>query len=428
MIVLLALPALAAEAPPALTLDDAMALVVERNPNRRSAELAEAIAAIDARRARLDRVTLTVGADADASASVVRAWDGTVTDGTSSGWDARAYGSVPLYAGGAVRANIDRADAAARVASLDLDITERELVRAAYTAYWNIKGYELRIAAAEEGLDVTRQALDIIRAKADAGLAAGIDVNRSTVDLYSQQESLLAERAALYQAEQELLRLLHLPGDDVVLVTEPPAPATGEIVVPADAGAGRPELARQEALAARAEAEVRAARSGTLPTVSLYGEAGIGTYGGVSPWFDAPMAEPVTDATAGVAFTWDAFDLFRTRDAVRQARLAADQARAATEAEQAAVAAEIRQAAREVAQLRERAPLVAEQVALARDNLQIVQDLYAQGSATILDLFDAQAAFRQARIQEASLAVALATAEVDLRWLLGDDLTAGVTR
>ena len=74
--------------------------------------------------------------------------------------------------------------------------------------------------------------------------------------------------------------------------------------------------------------------------------------------------------------------------------------------------------------LRDRAPLVDARVALARDNLQIVQDLYGQGSATILDLFNAQASFREARTQGATLRVDLAIAACDLQWLLGEDPTA----
>jgi outer membrane protein TolC len=108
---------------------------------------------------------------------------------------------------------------------------------------------------------------------------------------------------------------------------------------------------------------------------------------------------------------------------VAQARLGAERVAASTESQKADISADIRKAASSVRELRERVPLVEAQVALARDNLQIVQGLYAQGSATILDLFDAQSSFRQARTQGASLRVSLTTAEYDLRWLLGEDLT-----
>ncbi|MEQ1570435.1 MAG: TolC family protein, partial [Myxococcota bacterium] len=206
----------------------------------------------------------------------------------------------------------------------------------------------------------------------------------------------------------------------------------------------RPELDRQERSVDRARAGVAIARSGALPTVSVQGSAQVGAAasgGGPStelPTFDlvvpaptfesADLGRPVPSATVGLVLTWNPFDLLRTRQLVRQAELELERTEAANASERNRLLAEIRSAQAEVEALRARFPLVHQQLQLARDNQGIVQDLYAQGSASILDLFNAQAAFRASAIQEAALAVALATAELDLRWLLGDDLLSGVSR
>ncbi len=409
-----------------LTLEETLTLVVERNPDLYSATLAENIAAIQARRARLDRFTATVIATGGGDAGVAKPWQADGYAATDASWDAHANVGVPLYAGGSVRAAIDSADAGAQIATLDKALTERELQRAAYTAYWNIKGYELQIEAAQEGLDLTQQALDIIVAKANAGLAAGIDVNRSKVDLYAQQETLVEEKAALYDADQELLRLLHYGDDTLVLTDLPPAPSDTPVTI-GEALPDRPELARKEQEARQADDAIRSARAAGLPTVSITATAGgSGSASGISGTtkFDPTGLGPSLDAGVGLALSWNVFDLFRVRDSVAQARLAADQIAASTESEKDSIAAALRQAASRVQQLRDRAPLVDAQVALARDNLQIVQGLYGQGSATLLDLFNAQSSFRQARTQGATLRVQLATAEDDLRWLLGEDLNA----
>ncbi len=409
-----------------LTLEETLTLVVERNPDLYSATLAENIAAIQARRARLDRFTATVTATGGGDAGVAKPWQADGYAATDASWDAHANVGVPLYAGGSVRAAIDSADAGAQIATLDKALTERELQRAAYTAYWNIKGYELQIEAAQEGLDLTQQALDIIVAKANAGLAAGIDVNRSKVDLYAQQETLVEEKAALYDADQELLRLLHYGDDTLVLTDLPPAPSDTPVAI-GDTLPNRPELARKEQEARQADDAIRSARAAGLPTVSITATAGgSGSASGISGTtkFDPTGLGPSLDAGVGLALSWNVFDLFRVRDSVAQARLAADQIAASTESEKDSIAAALRQAASRVQQLRDRAPLVDAQVALARDNLQIVQGLYGQGSATLLDLFNAQSSFRQARTQGATLRVQLATAEYDLRWLLGEDLNA----
>ena len=238
------LPSVWAAEVPTLTLEEALQRVDERNPEVESAQLAEEIAAIEAQRARLDRYTASVSATAGANAGVTKPWAQDAYGAADTTWGARATAGVPLYAGGAIRASIDSAEAGAGIARIDGVLTRRALQRAAYTGYWNIKGYELQIAAAQEGLDLTQQALAIIEAKANAGLAAGIDVNRSRVDLYSQQEMLVAQRSSLYQANQELLRLLHLPGDQLVLTDEAPAASDAAVeAVPVSRASRRTTIA-----------------------------------------------------------------------------------------------------------------------------------------------------------------------------------------
>ena len=166
---------------------------------------------------------------------------------------------------------------------------------------------------------------------------------------------------------------------------------------------------------------------GALPSVSLVGQVGVGadgsgaTVGSLSAPLEASALGPDFGASIGLQVSWNPFDLFQTRDRVAEARLAQQQVQASEESERAVIRADVRKAASDVNLLRQRAPLMEARVALARDNLQIVQGLYAQGSATILDLFDAQSAFRQARAAGASLQVQLVVAETDLLWLLGED-------
>jgi outer membrane protein len=398
-----------------VSLDDAMRLAVERNPNQEAAVLAATIAEISESRARLDRFTAQLGASGGPTFGMEKPWGEESTTATVATWEARGTVGVPLYSGGRVDASIERATAQSDIAQIEVALTARDLVRAAYVAWLNVKGFELQIAASEEGL-------------------------KSTVDLYSQQESLIAQRAARADAEQELIRILHLDDDTVVLTGELPQ-ISEPVTLPEDAaGWSRPEMDRQELRIAQADAEVALARSAALPTVSVTGTTGLvatapaaGDFGTITtggavtpPSFDAgDLTRPTLDASLGLLVTWNPFDLLRTRDSVRQARLGVRQVEATNAAELDRIEADVRSASSRLTALRERTPLVDQQVELARDNQAIVQDLYAQGSATILDLFNAQSAFRQAAIQQASLAVDLATADLDLRWLLGVDVMPG---
>ncbi|MEZ4237156.1 MAG: TolC family protein [Myxococcota bacterium] len=423
-----------------LTVEQAVAMAVERNPLAQATDLTATIAGISAARAELDRFSVRVDANGGATAGVTKPWDAPSYDTTSASWDAHATASAPLYAGGAVQASIDRARAAAASASVEVTLTERDLARAAYSAYWTIKGYELQIQATEEGLRAAKEAAQIIADKADAGLSAGVDVNRSRVDVLSQQETLLAQQVARRSAELELDRLLHLGDEALVLTSPPPDPLAGAVALPGELLAARPELRRQGLAVEQADADVRLARSAALPTVSVVGSAGFGAAAsGGGPALDLPtlgvsvppadfepgdVVRPAADATLGLQLQWNPFDLLRTHQAVRQAKLAAQRVDAQNTFERDRLEAEIRTAATQLETLRGRYPIVHERLTLARDNQTIMQDLYAQGSATILDLFNAQSSFRAAAIQEANLTVDLATAELDLVWLLGADLGA----
>jgi outer membrane protein TolC len=413
-----------------LTVDDAVRLVEERNPDLRSTALRELLAQIDVQRARLDRFGATVQADLSTTAGVVKPWGEPAWDASGGQWSARADGSVILWSGGAVEAGIDRAQAAREGVAQDVAVTRRQLQRGAIDAYWNVKGIELSIAATEDALNATSQTLEIIEAKARAGLAADLDLNRSRVDLVSQQADLLSQKQRKYAAEQALAQLLAEPEATLVLVDEVPAEAP-LAPPPAEApdGAGRPELRRVEASVAQNEAEIRLARAQALPVVSLGVSAGAGGSSAGTPVTgpDLDPLRPSLDASVGLRAAWNPFDLWRTHQAIERARIGASQLEQQRTSQELEITNQIRAASSRVAMLREQAPLVKAQGDLARSNLQIVQDLYGQGNASILDLFSAQGAFRAARLRDADLRVQLALAEVELRWASGDPLSSAET-
>jgi multidrug efflux system outer membrane protein len=414
-----------------LSLAAALDLVEERNPDLRSASLATTIAHIGVERARLDRFSAQVTGNAFAELGFVKPWGEPFSDTQSASWDTRASGGVVLYSGGRVNGGIAQA-AANEVSTQDqATLTLRDLQRATYTAYWNVKGIELSIGATEDGLGASREALEIIEAKARAGLAAELDVNRSRVGVVSQEADLVSQRQRLFSAELDLCRLLQLDDTDLVLTDELPTEFDlSPVSLPADPASARPELHQLEATLRGNDADVVVARSAALPTVSL--QADVGATGaaagggvpvfGVTPTFDGDGLRPTLDGAVGLVATWNPFDLFRARMNVDRATLAGQQIEARTESQRLALETEIRVAGQQVDTLRTQVPLIEEQVSLARSNLQIVQDLYSQGNATILDLFNAQDQFRSARLREADLLVRLRLAEVDLSWSLARDL------
>nr|MBA2320385.1 TolC family protein [Deltaproteobacteria bacterium] len=296
MIPLLAAVALAEP----LTVQAAIDRALAANPVVQQSAIAESIAAIQLSRARLDRYGLTLGAVAGASERATVPLDGgSPYDAQAANWDVRANAVLPLYQGGAIGARIDQSAASARSQVIDRRITERDIARAVVLAYFNVQGFELQREAAQEALAVTREALSVIEARAAAGIAAQIDVNRSRVDVFQQEAQLLDLENGIFQGREELARLLHLESREVVLVEEVPELAEAPLLaIPAvddpslaPATSARLELAQRVEIESAAEAEVRLARSAALPQLSLTGDVGIGAVaagGGSDELFPAP--------------------------------------------------------------------------------------------------------------------------------------------
>ena len=414
-----------------LTVMSAIDRALASNPVIAQAALAEQIAAIRLTRARLDRIGLTLGANAGSSERVTAPLDGASSfDAQSAFWDFRGTAVLPLYQGGAIGAQIDLAAANAAGSIATRRISQRDIAESVVLAYWNLQGFELQHEAAEEALLVTQEALAIIASRAAAGLAAQIDVNRSKVDVFQQEAELLELLSGRSRARQELARLLHLPVDEISLSEPVPSLSAPRAVVGVGDGSARLEIARLEGERAAAQAGVRLARSAALPQVALTGDVGLGAValgGGTSnalfpaPTFDSGDLVPALDAGVGVGLSWTPFDLFRTRQDVQIAELAVRQTEAALLSQEDAVRQEAANAVSRLETSRLQAEFAAEQLTLARDNLQIIQDLYSQGNTTILELFNAQASFRAARSQAARVAVDLVSAEWSLRFALGTD-------
>ncbi len=406
-----------------LSLVRAIEIALEQNPEVDTEVFAEQLAAIETRRAKLDRFSLTVDAASDWGAGVVKApdQDAVATDAFSYSLETRA--GWTLFSGGAIQNSIRSAEIGERIAALDRQQVERELIRAVYLAYWNIQGLEAEIAAARESLDSTDEALKIIIAKEQAGLAATLDVNRSTVDLLSGQGELISLEAELYGAEQDLLQLLHVQPTGVRLtdsIEREDAPSIADAQAWVDrAKDSRPDFAGWRERRKQAEVARKLAISGYFPTVGLQAYAGMEAESPLIADGDREL-RPTISAGGGLYFSWNAFDWLRTRDAVESARIREKQVDATLASQELALETDVRQALETVRSLRERSELVEKRIELARDNLKIVRDLYAQGSASLLELFDAQAAFRSASSQRAAFQVSLVNAEYELLWTVGE--------
>ncbi len=406
---------------------------IAAHPDATVADLDVALARIAARRARLDRFQLSV----DLTAGVGADWRDppdvgpTATHGVDH--DLRATLAVPLFSGFANDAAIEAADARKAASEASRRATHLELCRAVTMSYWQISGIDLRLAAARESLDLTREAHGVIRGRADAGLAAPIDVNRSAVGLIGEETSLTTLEDERFGAVVDLARWLDEPATTMIVPTDPipddsTLPTASQLLE--RARSSRPDLQAAKADVEAARAGERQATSAWWPHLTLDATAGTGAsaLGGTSDVGLGPVdlggitgddLRPTHDAGIGLTLHANPFNLFKTADQVTSARLSTEQAEARLQRLERTVEADLVAGAHSLRRRAAERDALGRELELARDNLAIVRELYALGSATILDLFDAQQSFRSANTRAAAASVDLALFAADLAFQAG---------
>jgi multidrug efflux system outer membrane protein len=158
--------------------------------------------------------------------------------------------------------------------------------------YANLRGFQLRLAIAEQNIGVAEEALKLTRAQVEGGQATERDVAQAAAQL----ESVRAQVPSLNSnIAVEMHRLAVLAGEhpgvlDAELTTRAPvpvAPPEVPIGLPTDLLERRPDIRRAEAQLAAATARVKEAKADYFPRFTLLGSAG-------------RQAEQLHDLTAGL--------------------------------------------------------------------------------------------------------------------------------
>jgi multidrug efflux system outer membrane protein len=277
--------------------------------------------------------------------------------------------------------------------------------------YVELRGGQLRLEIARRNLKLQEEALELIRARFQGGVANELDVTRAAALLAGLQATIPPLDTAVRGTMYGLAVLLgREPGE---LVTElsrtqpvPSAPPEVPIGLPSDLLRRRPDVRRAERQLAAETARVGVAKSDWFPKLSLTGDAGQESVS------TGTFFEPGSRFwSIGPSLQWRALDFGRVRAEV-QAQSAVQEAALATyektallslqEAENAVVAY-----AQE--QIRHRA--LADVAAENRRSLDMANGLYAAGRVNYLDVLEARRSLNQSEDQ---LAVSDQAVSLDL--------------
>lgn len=304
-----------------------------------------------------------------------------VSSGFNLRWEADVFGGL--------RKTRDAASGEARAA--EENVRDVQVIMRAETAsnYVELRAAEEQMAIVKATIASEADLLDLIRARADAGLASDLDVER-------QIAQLALMRATLPDLDKQRLQAIHRIG--VLLGEEPTAlmqqleSAHGSLrvpaipdVVPGEVLKQRPDVRRAQAQIAAAYARVGAAHADLYPKFVITGlsgrqasdvqglTVGAGNFFSIGPGITLPILN---------------FGRLRSQIAVRDAQL--EQATRAYEQDLLAAYEEAENAfvARDRAEQRQRE--LENGLTAAKRSVEMSQELYVKGLGDFLTVLDAQ--------------------------------------
>jgi outer membrane protein TolC len=266
------------------------------------------------------------------------------------------------------------------------DRDARELVVLAVGGQYLRIAADLALVEAQEAqVRYAQSSYDQARAQLQAGTKSEVDAQRSQVELQTEQQRLLSQRADVIKEKRALARSIGLPlGAEFTLAEKltfnPYAPAGIDSALKM-ALSERSDLKSAEAQLRAAEESWKAAHSERLPTVSVSGYVAAQ---GVNPNSGNGVFQGTTSVSVPV------FQGGRIKAAEDQARAAIDQRRAEYQDQRGVIELDVRNAYTDFEVAIEQVKVAESNRDLALRTLQQSQDRFMAGVATSVEVVQSQ--------------------------------------
>lgn len=297
----------------------------------------------------------------------------------------------PLYTGGAVTSSYKISKYARDIAEAQLEATESNLALAVLVQFYGVLAAREAIVVAEEAIQNAEEHYAVTQARYNAGEVSEYDVMRAEVAVVNLRPVLIHTRNRLEVSELALKNYMMMEPEaeiDFVGLLEEMQYEIGVDEAVEMAFENRPEMRMVRKQTEIASESVSLARSGARPMFALQG-----TYDLRSDELSF-SGEDWDDSYAGyLVLSWAVFDGLRTRAQVSQARSTRRQADIALEDFKRAIELEVRSALLDAGAARETLRSQERNVDTARRGLEIVNDRYATGLATSIEVVDARLAY-----------------------------------
>lgn len=315
------------------------------------------------------------------------------TQSSNHGYSQGINVSWPIWTFGKVEGAIDAARYQKNIADLNVYKTEADTKLAAVQAYYQyLEAVKLAEVQAQSVTDYASH-LNNVQQQFDAGIVAKLDVLSSNVSLANAKQKSIAADNTRDVAEANLNNIMRIPMNTTLNpldknFPEPEFDLTMEQAI-LMAQKYRWELVEADYGVRAAEASLRSAKAGYLPTVSV---------GGGYNWKEASVtAVDKDDWAVQGGLSWSLWDGGATQASVKKADAAVKTAQETLLQAREKIELEVRQDYLNVLSYKEQIRAAEASVAQAEEAYKIATVRYSSGVGINLDVLDAELALNTAR-------------------------------
>ena len=392
---------IAQEAPPSLTIDEAVRMALSKNPTVQAAREEVAAAKARVRGARANRIPEVVASveytrvtplptfEIPSTGPGIPASEVTISRQETTVGTIAARQAV--YTGGRIPAQVSGAEATLDAVVARLGATEARVALQTREAYYGVLLSQSLVQSAEKSLAAGQEQLGVATAKFEVGTAARFDVLRAQTQISEAEQNLMEVRNQVEISRVALSKLLGAPLEQVFTLPEPataPLPEEDLSSLVETATGQRAELLAAHAQLAAAEAGIRLAESARRPELGL-----TANYQVVAE--ESPVQ--VTGWTFMATASMEIFDGGRTRANITESRSLRDEARANLEETSRTVEQDVRQTYLSLHTVRQTIETAGTRLAQAEEAYEVATVRYEAGVGTAVELADALATLTAAR-------------------------------
>lgn len=334
--------------------------------------------------------------------------------GPVSSLDFKARLAQPIV-DAAARERLRAAGNAADAGTADVEAAEEQVAEVAALAYVRVQRAVAHVGAASADSALASDLVSAAQDQLQAGTGVALDVTRARAQAATVRAQLLAARSERDRARLALLRILGIPADSAVVLTDSTvAPLDVENLddraAISEANAQRPELRGTQARIDEAARKERAVRMERLPTLSAFLEDGPiqGEGGSYLPTY-----------TWGVQLSVPVFDGFRREGRISEMQAQRQEAQVRRRDLEAQIALDVRSARLDLESAAEQVAAARDRLSLADDEVQQARDRFRAGVTGNLEVISASLTLSAARSQLVDVLAAYAGARVALARAVG---------